>query len=110
MAYEVAWSPVAIEDVEEIAKYIARDSEVYAARMVQRFFDAADYFADFPNIGRSVPEGDDPAYRDWIVGSYRLIYRVEAERVVIIAVVHGGRLLRSSIGERLPRQRRRKDS
>jgi len=31
MAYQVGWSPNALDDVEAIATYIARDSVVYAA-------------------------------------------------------------------------------
>jgi hypothetical protein len=31
MAYRVAWSPRAVEDLEAIAQYIAADSAAYAA-------------------------------------------------------------------------------
>jgi toxin ParE1/3/4 len=34
MAYEVVWSPRAVDDVEAIATYIAEDSIAYAKREV----------------------------------------------------------------------------
>jgi plasmid stabilization system protein ParE len=39
MAYQVVWSPKAIEDVEEIASYIAKDSVAYAAAVVRKILD-----------------------------------------------------------------------
>lgn len=47
----------------------------------------------FPEIGRMVPEVDDPSIRERFVYSYRVIYRVELHRVIILAIVHGKRLL-----------------
>ena len=35
MAYQVEWSPRAIEDLEAIAQYIAADSTAYAAAVVE---------------------------------------------------------------------------
>jgi hypothetical protein len=36
MAHKVVWSPEALEDIQGIADYIARDSRSYAAAVVQR--------------------------------------------------------------------------
>ena len=38
---EVRWTPQAIEDIENIANYIAKDSSKYAIVKVTEFFDAA---------------------------------------------------------------------
>jgi plasmid stabilization system protein ParE len=51
--------------------------------------------------GRTVPECDDPGIREIFVYSYRLMYRVEADLVTIIAFLHGARDF-----ERWARQRR----
>lgn len=51
-------------------------------------------------MGRRVPEWDDEEIRERIVGNYRLIYRVRNSQVVVIAVVHGARLLSPDIRER----------
>jgi len=36
-------------------------------------------------------------YRELIIGSYRLIYLVEKERVLVVAVLHGHRALRRAL-------------
>jgi plasmid stabilization system protein ParE len=40
-----------------------------------------------------VPEVGDPAIRERFAYSYRIIYRLEPERVLVAAVIHGSRLL-----------------
>jgi len=54
--------------------------------------------SQFPESGRIVPEIDDPEIRERFVYSYRVIYRVETDRLLIVAVVHGRRLLRAVEG------------
>jgi toxin ParE1/3/4 len=39
MAYSVVWSPNALDDVDEIAAYITRDSPTYAAAVVEKILD-----------------------------------------------------------------------
>lgn len=103
MAYQLIWSPEALEDVEHIAAYIARDSEWYAQAVVRRVVDAAESLTELPSRGRIVPEVQREEFREIFVYSYRLIYRVEAARVTIIAVVHGHRLLGPFFG-RVPQE------
>jgi plasmid stabilization system protein ParE len=47
--------------------------------------------AQFPRSGRKVPEFDDDNVRELIVYSYRVIYRIQENGVVIAAVIHGKR-------------------
>jgi plasmid stabilization system protein ParE len=93
MAYRVAWSPEALEDLEAIAEFIGRDSRFYAQAVVSKVLAAGASIADFPEAGRRVPESDDQAIRERFVYSYRVIYRIESERVLAIAVIHGKRLI-----------------
>ena len=93
MAYRVAWSPRAVEDLEAIAQYIAADSAAYAAGVVKTIFHTARSLSQFPHSGRVVPEIADESIREWFAYSYRIIYRVEEEGITIAAVVHGRRLL-----------------
>lgn len=99
MDFKVVWSPEAGEDIESIADYISKDSQFYASSVVTRVVDLAGSLGEFPLIGRVVPELNDENIRERFVYSYRVIYRIEKERILIIAVVHGKRLL-ESIGER----------
>lgn len=79
MAYRVAWSPRAIEDLEAIAQYISADSAAYAAAVVKTILNTARNLSDFPRSGRIVPEIADESIREWFAYSYRVIYRIEEE-------------------------------
>ena len=100
----VVWSPEALEDVNDIAAYIARDSAFYAAAVVEKMLATASGLNQFPDAGRVVPELDLSNIRERFVYSYRLIYRVESERILVTAVVHGRRLLDDSTVGRLAGQ------
>lgn len=93
MARALAWSPEAIEDIESIAAYIERDSAWYAKAVASKIVETAETIPEFPKLGRMVPEVGDPAIRERFAYSYRIIYRLEPERVLVAAVIHGSRLL-----------------
>ena len=93
MARQLRWSPEAIEDVESIANYIERDSAYYARAVVSRIISLAETIPDHPQLGRVVPELNDPDFRERFVHKYRVIYRIEPDRILIAAVIHGSRLL-----------------
>ena len=93
MDLEVKWSPEATEDLESIAEYIARDSEFYASAVVSEILAISRSIGEFPLIGRIVPEIGDERIRERFVFSYRLVYRQDDDRILIVAVIHGKRLL-----------------
>lgn len=84
----------ALEDVESIRQYVARDSGEYATLLVMRIVQAVERLTGFPASGRVVPEVADETLREVISGSYRIVYRLLDDEVVIVAVHHGARLLR----------------
>jgi plasmid stabilization system protein ParE len=49
-------------------------------------------------MGRIVPETNDETIREHLVFSYRLVYRIEAERILVVAVIHDKRLLEAVSG------------
>ena len=82
-----------MDDLEAIARFIERDSPAYARAVVSRLVAATERLADFPRSGRVVPELGREDIREVLVWQYRIIHRVERERVVILTVVHGKRRL-----------------
>ena len=100
MAHKVEWSPTALDDVDAIAAYIGRDSPHYAAAEVQRLIDASRRLADFPESGRSVPEFADPALRELLVSSPRMLYRVSQAVVTIAAVIHQKQSFEDAVARR----------
>ena len=99
MAAEVIWSSEALDDLDAIARFIARDSLHHAQRVVEVLFELGEMIAAHPRAGRVVPELGDAQVRERFLYSYRLIYEVRFERIEVLAVLHGRRLL-ESIGER----------
>lgn len=93
MALKLEWSDEALEDIESIATYIEKDSTVYAKSVVSKFFEKAEIIKEFTELGRKVPELDDVNIREIFVYSYRLIYKINSDTVLFVAVVHGKRLL-----------------
>lgn len=94
MDFSVSWSPEAVEDTEEIAAFIFEDSPLYAHKVVEQFVAAARTLRQFPLRGRPVPELH-ATHRELFIYSYRMIYRVEHQSVLIVSVIHGRRLLES---------------
>ncbi|CAN5119523.1 type II toxin-antitoxin system mRNA interferase toxin, RelE/StbE family [soil metagenome] len=88
MDVRVSWSPAALDDVDAIAEYIYRDSPAYARAVVNKLLDAARNLNSFPNAGRIVPELEEMICERFVY-SYRLIYRVQGNEVVVAPVVHG---------------------
>jgi plasmid stabilization system protein ParE len=97
VARRVAWTEAAWRDLERAADYIAEDSPGYAAALVRRIRDRARSLDELADRGRVVPELDDSAVRELIVGSYRLIYEVDETAVHILALIHGARDLRGAL-------------
>jgi len=93
---DVNWTIQSINDIENIAEYIAKDSAKYA--QVQDFFAAAKILEEFPKAGRIVPEFNKRNIREIIVGFYRIIYQIlTPQRIDILTVHHSYRLLEKNI-------------
>lgn len=91
---QVIWALQAIEDVEAIRAYVARDSTHYADLVVERIVAAVTRLESQPLSGRVVPEVGDQALREVIHGSYRIVYRLKPNVAEIVTVFHGARVFR----------------
>jgi plasmid stabilization system protein ParE len=56
MAHQIVWLGAAVDDLEEIAAYIAQDSPRYAGIVSEKLLAAARELGEFPNMGSIVPE------------------------------------------------------
>lgn len=90
---EVTWTQQALDDLEAVCLYIARDAPGYATVFAERAFRAVAHLAQFPRAGRVVPEIHHDDIREVILQSYRIIYRVRLDEVEILTIHHGARLL-----------------
>jgi len=97
---KIEWTEPALVDLESIWDYIKRDSEYYATQFVERIIDAVGSLESFPVMGRTVPEAEDQNVRELLFNNYRIIYRVENERVLVLTIIHAARNL-SQTGSKL---------
>lgn len=89
---KIVWSDPAVEDLGAIHAYIERDSEAYARHFTARLLEMVEGLETFPLRGRALPEAPDyPDVRELIFQGYRIVYRSEEKRILILAVVHSSR-------------------
>jgi len=95
---KLRWMPQARADLRAIYEFIAEDSPQNATRMIERLLDRAEGVVDFPRSGRMVPEYHQEDIREIIETPYRIIYRTLENRIDVLTVMHGARLLRDVPG------------
>jgi toxin ParE1/3/4 len=76
-------------DLEAIATYIAADSPAYASTVLRKIIALTRNLSRFPQSGRVVPELEDSSIREVFAYSYRIIYRLSGDTVLVAAVIHG---------------------
>jgi toxin ParE1/3/4 len=93
----VVWAPLAIERAYEAAAYIAGDKPGAALRWLDGLFAVTDRLKMFPESGRVVPEIGLPEFREVVYRrAYRIIYRLEKNRVSILTIRNFAQLLDAS--------------
>lgn len=88
------WSFVARDDLRALISYIKADSPGYARTFGLHIQQCVEQLRHFPESGRRVPEDRSGIYRELIVGSYRIVYRIDEDIVTIVTIIHGARILR----------------
>jgi plasmid stabilization system protein ParE len=79
------------DDLDDPVRYVSRDSAFYARRFAERIVLSTRRLQHFPESGRMIPEAEDKTLREIIVQGYRVMYRLEPDRVLVLAVMHGSR-------------------
>jgi plasmid stabilization system protein ParE len=95
---EINWTKFALQDLNEIAEFISKDSVRYAQMTVKYLFESLSLLKSHPKAGRIVPEFNESNLRELIRGSYRIVHRIVAkDRVDILTVHHASRLFKNSL-------------
>lgn len=105
--YVVRIAATAFEDLREIAAYlIHRDSRVAARRQVAKLRARIRGLANQPGRGRVPPELAErglQAWREAVLAPWRIIYRIDAGAIHVLAVLDGRRELSELLVRRLTR-------
>jgi len=93
MDYQIVLSPSSRTDLRDIVRYISLDNPVEALRFGRFLISRTRLLAQSPELGRVVPEFEDPLIREIIVRSYRVVYRLDhsEQRVEVIRFWHAAR-------------------
>jgi plasmid stabilization system protein ParE len=87
-------------DLDEIWEYIAKDSLAAADRWIARLFDEFESLAQTPGMGHKREDLTTLPVLFWPVEAYSILYRVQSERIEIIAVTQGARDIPTFLSQR----------
>ena len=87
---EIIWRAAALDDLEEIRRFIAQDNPSAASRVQAVIRAAVERLADHPSLGRA---GSVAGTRELVVARtpYIVAYRVYDNQLRILSVLHGAR-------------------
>ncbi len=105
-SYAVRWTEQAARDLVGITDFIAQQAPERARGVLDRLRQAASGLTDFPERGRVVPElarFGVVGLRELVVPPWRVLYRVDADRVTVLAVFDGRRDLSDVVFDRIMR-------
>jgi len=104
--YTVYWTKIAQDDFIEIIEYISLDSQSIAEEIFEKIKKHTMKLENFPERGRIVPELDFHNinnYRELIITPWRIIYRIEEQKVYILSMIDSRRNFEDIILKRLMR-------
>lgn len=87
------WSPDAVDDLERICEYIARDSQQYAKLFAERIVNLIEGIPLHPRLGMVLPQYGSESIRERLFQNYRIIYRLHGDDIEIVTIFHSARLL-----------------
>lgn len=90
---KIEWSKISNYDILQIYSYIYQDSIYYAVNTIDGIAKRTDNLEIFPYMGRKVPEYDIYNIRELIYKSYRIIYEVQLNKIIIHRIWHSARIL-----------------
>jgi toxin ParE1/3/4 len=84
------WSVAAWADLAELRAFIAAENPTAASQTIRRVRETARRVQDFPFSGAVAPV-DELRQTSVPATPFRMVYRIEADVIVILAVWHGAR-------------------
>jgi toxin ParE1/3/4 len=84
----IGWSAEARRSLRAIRRYIAQDSEFYAARMVARIIERVERAALAPGQGHRVHEYPEEPLKEVHESPYRIIYQLSEREFWVVTIVH----------------------
>ena len=83
---KIVWSPLSYEKLENIYEFISDKDPVAAKKLINRIFERIESLTRFPERGRKVPEINRNEIREVFVSEYRIIYKIEPNKILFITI------------------------
>jgi plasmid stabilization system protein ParE len=88
---QLIWSPAALRDIDRLHRFLLEKNASAARDAIKAVRTHVNILAEQPGAGRPA-EHMDPEFREWIIpfggSGYIALYRLDGEKVVILAVRH----------------------
>ncbi|WP_413479717.1 type II toxin-antitoxin system RelE/ParE family toxin [Vibrio hibernica] len=97
---EVIWTSPALDDLNDVAEYIALSNIIAAKNLVQKVFDKIARLENHPESGKKPRELINLNYREVNVNPCRIFYKVDNDNVYILHVMRQERDLRRFLLQR----------
>ena len=102
--FRIVWTRASIVDLDQIIDYVALDSGVdHALGLYEKIRDKIDSLSRLPRRGRIVPELESISvleFREILMDRYRIIFRIDDKKVVLVGVFDGRRDLEAILVDR----------
>ena len=92
--YKVVWTNIAENDLKEIIDFISINSPQNALKILKSIKQKASNLYTLPERGRIVPELQGQGisqYRELIIPPWRLMYRIDEQKVYVLSVIDSRR-------------------
>ena len=76
---EIIWTNPALEDLNDIAEYIALSNLLSAKKLVKKVFEKVERLEASPESGKKPLELNNLNYREIVVNPCRIFYKIENE-------------------------------
>lgn len=91
--YNVKFMESALEDLEEIILYIAKDSKTKAVKLHDKIMDKSKTLETFPKLGLLVPDNKirNSGFRVIVIDKYLMFYKIYEKEISILRILHGSK-------------------
>jgi toxin ParE1/3/4 len=107
MKYKIVWTRSAEQDLNQIIEYILDNEDINNAKKIyEKMKSRIKLLGENPEQGRVVPELQSlkiKIYREVIITPWRIIYKIDNNKVYILLVIDGRRNLEDLLLDRLLR-------
>ncbi|ADG81758.1 type II toxin-antitoxin system mRNA interferase toxin, RelE/StbE family [Thermincola potens] len=92
---KIKYTPVAVDDMDEIFSYISKDNVTAAEALLEKITTGISRLVEFPNMGSVLSDEEytlvNRGYRFIVIHPYLVFYRIIDHSIVIHRILHGRR-------------------